>query len=89
MAKIIVIGDIHGRNTWMDVINQEVTYDKVIFLGDYFDSKEIFPRQWIDNFKEIVQLKRNNPDGVVLLIGNHDYHYMRGLLKFIVDILLI
>jgi hypothetical protein len=34
--------------------------------------------EWQDtlsNFNEIVELKRQNPDKVVLLLGNHDMHY--------------
>ncbi len=37
--KTIVIGDIHGRTSWKDIIEKEQTWDKVIFIGDYFDSK--------------------------------------------------
>ena len=50
--------------------------DRVIFIGDYFDSFEIPGVEQIDNFKQIIQYKVDNPQiEVVLLIGNHDYHY--------------
>lgn len=80
MNKIIAIGDIHGRDKWKDVLENEGDFDKLIFMGDYFDTRDDIPcNEWIDNFNEIVALKRADPDKIVLLIGNHDYHYIRGV----------
>ncbi len=80
MTKIVAIGDIHGRDSWKKVLDNEGDFDKLIFMGDYFDTLDDIPcDKWIDNFNEIVTLKRDNPDKVFLLIGNHDYHYMRGV----------
>lgn len=31
--KIVVIGDIHGHDSWQRVLNHEKSFDKVIFLG--------------------------------------------------------
>ena len=46
-------------------------------MGDYFDTHDdISPEQQLSNFNEIVAYKRANMDKVVMLIGNHDYHYM-------------
>lgn len=74
--KIVAIGDIHGRSIWKNIIAQE-QLDKVVFVGDYFDSKEkIDPFEQIDNFEEILALKKDYPNEVVLLFGNHDYHYL-------------
>jgi hypothetical protein len=76
--KIIAIGDTHGRDLWKKVINQD--FDKFIFIGDYFDSREgISSSIQIENFKEILEFKNNNIDKVELLIGNHDYHYLKGV----------
>lgn len=77
--KIIAIGDIHGRNFWKDIMHEQM--DQLVFIGDYFDSykEEFTAQQEIDNFKQIVILKRENPDLVTLLIGNHDYHYLSGV----------
>jgi hypothetical protein len=73
--KIIVLGDTHGRSTWKLAIHQEQP-DRVIFIGDYFDSFEISGIEQIDNFKQIIQYKESNPQiEVVMLIGNHDHHY--------------
>jgi len=73
--KTVVIGDIHGRNIWKIIIEREKP-NRVIFIGDYFDSFNIERIFQIHNFKEIIQFKINNPHiEVILLIGNHDFHY--------------
>lgn len=75
--KIVAIGDTHGRNTWKKVLEQEADADHVVFIGDYFDSfaKALTADVQIANFKEIVALKRSNPEKYTVLIGNHDWHY--------------
>ena len=74
--KTVVLGDTHGRSNWKLAIHQEEPFDKLIFVGDYFDSFDIPGLDQIHNFKEIIQYKENNPQvEVVLLIGNHDHHY--------------
>lgn len=74
--KIIVIGDIHGRDTWKKIIEKISEYDKIVFMGDYFDSWDIKGSQQIVNFKEIIKFKKANTKKVELLFGNHDYHYL-------------
>jgi hypothetical protein len=75
MKKTLILGDTHGRSTWKLAIHQEQP-DRVIFIGDYFDSFEFSGVEQINNFKEIIQYKESNPQvEVVLLIGNHDHHY--------------
>lgn len=73
--KTIFIGDIHGRSIWKEIIEQEKP-DRVIFVGDYFDSFDISGIDQIHNFKEIIHYKKTSDIEVVLLVGNHDYHYM-------------
>lgn len=79
MSKLIVIGDIHGRNIWKQIVNQD--FNKFIFIGDYFDShySGYLANRQIENFKDIIQFKRDNFNKVVLLVGNHDFHYMQGV----------
>lgn len=73
--KTIVLGDTHGRSNWKLAIHQDKP-DRVIFIGDYFDSFEISGVEQIDNFKQIIKYKEDNPQvEVVMLIGNHDHHY--------------
>jgi hypothetical protein len=73
--KTLVLGDTHGRSNWKLAIHQEQP-DRIIFIGDYFDSFEIPGINQIHNFKEIIHYKESNPQvEVVLLIGNHDHHY--------------
>lgn len=72
--KYILIGDIHGRTNWKQIVEKEKDADKFIFFGDYFD-----PYDWtltlddlVNNFNDIVKFKLDNPDKVILLVGNHD-----------------
>lgn len=73
--KTLVIGDLHGLNVWKSVIEYEKP-DKVVFLGDYFDSFHIKCEDQINNFLDLVALKESGLMEVVLLIGNHDVHYL-------------
>lgn len=76
---IIAVGDTHGRTVWKDIAAEESHFDRFVFVGDYFDSREgISARAQIENFSDILDFKRTNPDKVVLLLGNHDFHYLRG-----------
>ena len=73
--KTIVLGDTHGRSNWKLAIAQDQP-NRIIFIGDYFDSFEFSGVEQIDNFKQIIQYKTDNPQvEVVMLIGNHDHHY--------------
>ena len=86
MNKILVFGDIHGRTFWKEPSEKLITeVDKIIFLGDYLDS---YPDEWDDkhtreddiyNFLEIIHFKTKHKDKVILLLGNHDYHYISSL----------
>jgi hypothetical protein len=73
--KTVIIGDTHGRSFWKLITHLEKP-DRVVFVGDYFDSLDITGLEQIHNFKEIIQYKETNPKvEVVLLVGNHDHHY--------------
>ena len=50
-------------------------YDKVVFLGDYVDSFTISNIASYENLKDIIRLKKRDPNKVVLLLGNHDIQY--------------
>lgn len=75
--RTIVLGDTHGRDAFKVIINNE-KWDRVIFIGDYFDSFDIPAEKQISNFQDIMQFKRDNIDKVVCLLGNHCFHYLHG-----------
>lgn len=74
--KILVIGDIHQTNNYKRFNFSE--YNKIIFLGDYFDDhnsngEKLNP---ITNFLEILSLQKQNPQKYIVLLGNHDFQYL-------------
>jgi len=73
--KTLLLGDIHGRNIWKEIIKKE-TPDRIVFIGDYFDSFDITGVEQIKNFKDIIEFKEAARIPVVMLIGNHDHHYL-------------
>ena len=77
--KILINPDIHGRVFWKYSIEHKNEFDKIIFLGDYLDaySPDLLVNEK-DNFKEIIQFKKDNLDKVILLLGNHDCHYINS-----------
>jgi hypothetical protein len=77
--KTVAIGDIHGRGIWRNIIEQEQP-DMTVFIGDYFDTHDnISVAQQMYNFNSILRYKKEHIDKAILLVGNHDYHYMRGI----------
>ena len=81
--KNIYIGDIHGRDTWKQIVNEHEDADNIVFVGDYFDSYDIPGVVQLHNAKEIVEFKKEQEldptKKVYLLIGNHDHHYWPGV----------
>jgi predicted phosphodiesterase len=83
--KTIVIGDIHGHDSWKQIVENETDADRVIFIGDYFDSFTVPGLIQIRNFQDIIDWKETaftnagkedqHKTNVIMLIGNHDYHY--------------
>ena len=75
---ILIIPDVHGRQFWKKAVGSG-DYDKVVFLGDYLDP---YPDERIGeltaqhNFEDILSYYDQHPDKVVLLLGNHDLHYL-------------
>jgi predicted phosphodiesterase len=76
--KVTVIGDIHGRDTWKDIVEKNPD-SHFIFTGDYTDPyavEMIDEEESIDNFHDILNFKLEEPNKVHLLIGNHDAQYL-------------
>lgn len=80
--KTIVLGDTHGRGVWQLIVQKE-NPDRVIFIGDYWDSFDIPYLEQMYNFKQIVHAAYSNPDRreFILLTGNHDVHYQRWAIQ--------
>ena len=74
-TKIIVLGDIHGRTVWKDIIDKEQP-NQVIFLGDYVSTHEcISESDQVSNLLEILRFKDLYPE-TILLLGNHDLQHL-------------
>ena len=74
--KTVVLGDVHGRTIWKDILDKEQP-DRTVFLGDYVSSHEAIPgKTQIHNLLEILDLKEHRPDEVFLLRGNHDLQHL-------------
>lgn len=78
--NILIIPDVHGRTFWQKPFEEVIdNIDKVIFLGDYFDP---YPYENIDkldmysNFINIMKEYDKTPHKIILLLGNHDCHYI-------------
>lgn len=80
----LIIPDVHNRNFWKKPVYDTLKNNpnmKIVFLGDYLDgySYEGFDKEeGIKNLEEIIKLKKENPDKITLLIGNHDCTYIFG-----------
>lgn len=81
--KILVVPDVHGRTFWKKPVGRLLeSVDRVVFLGDYLDPYEQHrPEELYANLMEIIELKREYPEKVVLLKGNHDEHYASRLFR--------
>lgn len=80
MARIVSISDIHGRDCWKNIVLIEKDADKIIFLGDYFDSFDKDFNTQLNNWKDLMEYREANKDRVIMLTGNHDLHYFSAYL---------
>ncbi len=71
--KTIIISDIHNRHAFIEPLLSEISHDKVIFLGDYFDD---FHDIHTDIVKTAKWLKSSlSIPNRIHLHGNHDLYY--------------
>ena len=84
MKKILIIPDVHGRDFWKEPVKKvlEDTNAHIVYIGDYTDgyhtewgSNFDYRQHTVDNFKEIIEIKKQNSDRITLLLGNHDCGY--------------
>lgn len=76
--KIIVIPDIHGREFWKQAIKGHEN-DSIVFLGDYVDPypyEGLEPSRGLETLAQVIEFKKQHPDNVTLLLGNHDLGYL-------------
>lgn len=79
--NVLILPDIHGRTFYRKPVNDLLDkVEKIIFLGDYLDPyypyENITSEDSIENFKVILDLKKKYPEKIILLLGNHDCHYL-------------
>jgi hypothetical protein len=73
--KIAIITDIHGSTNWRAVMKMVDNFDKIVFLGDYFDSwTNKWPEQ-MNNACNILTFKKRYPEKIDLCWANHDTSY--------------
>lgn len=75
--KTLILGDIHGRICWYDIIEKE-NPDRIIFLGDYVSThdKNISIEQQSSNLEDILNFKEGFGENCILLRGNHDMQHL-------------
>ena len=81
IMKTLIIGDIHGRSSWKLIAHTQ-EWGRIIFIGDYFDSWDFSLLEQMRNFEDLIAFKIEQEEKgkeVVLLIGNHDFHYWPGI----------
>lgn len=75
--KTIILGDIHGRTCWYDIIEKE-NPDRIIFMGDYVSThdKNVTIEQQCSNLEDILNFKEGFGENCILLRGNHDMQHL-------------
>jgi len=73
--KILVIPDLHASTHWKKAIPLVDQYDKVVVLGDEFDTWENKWPSQMNNAKALIKFKQQYPDKVCLCWSNHATSY--------------
>lgn len=79
MSKILIVPDVHGRSFWHKAEELIDEVDHIVFLGDYLDPyghEGINFDTAMDEFHKILEFAESNKDKVIMLMGNHDAHYI-------------
>lgn len=71
--KTIIISDLHNRVDWVEPVLSSIQYDRVVFLGDYFDDFD----DTVTDVKKVAKwLKRSlSKPNRIHLCGTHDMRY--------------
>lgn len=77
----IHIGDLHGRidalESAIETFEKEKV-DKLVFMGDYVDSYDVTDTEILYVLDQVIRYKRENPNKVICLLGNHDISYIEN-----------
>jgi hypothetical protein len=77
-VKILAVGDIHTKTWIIDEVEKLVDkYDTIIFCGDYADDWGKDALESIETWERLWKFQYANPDKVKLVLGNHDFIYVR------------
>ena len=69
-SKVVFIGDIRGRDAWIDVVQENKDADKFVFFGNYFDpftGRQLDTQAVSSNFFSIINFKDEYPDKVEVI----------------------
>ena len=76
---MIIVPDIHGRTFWKSAVKGREA-EEIVFLGDYVDPYTEFEgieqSEGLVALKEVIEFKKQHPENVTLLLGNHDLSYI-------------
>ncbi len=78
-GTVLIIPDVHQDIAWVRrVFAAEAQWDRVIFLGDYFDSRQPGRASIGDTCQFLLGVRRQFGDRVTFLLGNHDVQYLEA-----------
>jgi len=79
--KTIVISDLHNRVEWVEPYLSNIEYDRVVFLGDYFDDFGDTAKDIKTSASWLKQSLKN--DNRIHLLGTHDMWYRYPLNRYL------
>ena len=77
--KILFVGDVHNHKYIFDDIKRldtQYNFDRIILFGDYVDDWNTDNHQSLETLEMVFNLKKENPDKYILLLGNHELSYL-------------
>lgn len=82
--RVMTVPDLHCRFEYALLAEERLKggkCDRLVFLGDYCDSFTHSNHDMQHTVEQVIRIKKENPDKVELLIGNHDLPYISPLLR--------
>lgn len=79
--RCLVIPDVHQDIRWVErILERDTDWDRVVFLGDYFDSRlpARFHASLSATCEFLDKLRRVLGSRVTFLLGNHDIQYLEA-----------